>query len=151
MSELALPSMRIPAMSPQALGRVRAFEAAMMELPQEELATSHLIHGGMYARSITLPVGVVLTGAEIKLATVLIISGHVTVHLGDDSVELTGYHVLPASKGRKQAFVAHADTHMTMLFPSEAQSTEQAEQQFTDESERLMSRHGINHIHITGE
>jgi hypothetical protein len=143
--------MRIAAMSPEAIGKVRALEALVADLPQEDIATEHLIHAGMYARTITIPTGVMLTGAEIKLATVLIVSGHVSVYLDGQSVELVGHHVIPASKGRKQAFVAHADTRLTMLFPTDAITIEQAEDQFTDEAHRLMSRSGVNHVHITGE
>ena len=43
------------------------------------------------------------------------------------ATDLCGYHVIPASAGRKQVFVAHADTDLTMLFPSHAATVEDAE------------------------
>ena len=65
--------------------------------------------------------------------------------------ELIGYHVLPAAAGRKQAFLALADTDLTMLFATDARDIATAEGQFTTEPERLMSRapDAINIVTIT--
>lgn len=142
----------ITSMTPEAIDKVRQLEARTAELEQVEIPTDHVLHGGMYARTIKIPAGVLLTGVHIKLATMLVISGHVTVFVGDGSIEITGYQVLPASAGRKQAFLAHADTFVTMLFPSEAASIEAAEHEFTDEADRLLSRRqACESITITGE
>jgi hypothetical protein len=138
-------------MSREAIERVRALEAQVLALPQTEIATRHVIHGGMYARTIRVPAGVLLTGAEIKIATVLVIHGHSLVTLGEQTVELVGHNVLPASAGRKQAFLALADTDLTMVFPTSARTVEEAENQFTDEADQLFSRHGENVVIITGE
>lgn len=142
----------IAPMTPEAIDKVRQLEARTAELEQVEIPTDHVLHGGMYARTIMIPAGVLLTGAHIKRATMLVISGHVTVFIGAGTIEITGYQVLPASAGRKQAFLAHADTFVTMLFPSEAASIEAAEHEFTDEADRLLSRRqACESITITGE
>ena len=142
----------IAPMAPEAIDKVRQLEARTAELEQVEIPTDHVLHGGMYARTIKIPAGVMLTGALIKRATMLVISGHVTVFVGAGTIEINGYQVLPASAGRKQAFLAHADTFVTMLFPSEAASIEAAENEFTDEADRLLSRRqACESITITGE
>lgn len=142
----------IAPMTPEAIDKVRQLEARTAELEQVEIPTDHVLHGGMYARTIRIPAGVLLTGAHIKRATMLVISGHVTVFIGAGTIEIAGYQVLPASAGRKQAFLAHADTFVTMLFPSEAASIEAAEHEFTDEADRLLSRRqACESITITGE
>ena len=142
----------IAPMTPEAIDKVRQLEARTAELEQVEIQTDHVLHGGMYARTIRIPAGVLLTGAHIKRATMLVISGHVTVFIGAGTIEITGYQVLPASASRKQAFLAHADTFVTMLFPSEAASVEAAEHEFTDEADRLLSRRqACESITITGE
>ncbi|BCB27047.1 hypothetical protein SKTS_19330 [Sulfurimicrobium lacus] len=153
MTGLALAESRLPAMSDDAIDKVRSLEAAMRGMPQVAPRTEHLIHGGMYARTIRIPAGAVLTGAFIKLATVLIVNGECTVFTGGDTLELRGYHVIPASAGRKQVFIAHVDTDLTMLFPSSAASVEQAEAEFTDEYPMLLSRQIAEQdsIIITGE
>jgi hypothetical protein len=149
----ALTAGRIPAMTDEAIARVRRLEAALLELPQVPIATDHVLHGGMYARTIMIPAGVVLTGALIRVPTVLILAGDATVDTGEDAVRLTGYHVLAASAHRRQAFLAHADTWLTMVFATRAATVEQAEDEFTDEAHLLLSRQlgAVNAIHITGE
>lgn len=138
-------------MSADAIARVRAMEAEAALLPQVDIHTRNLLHAGLYARTIRLPAGAALTGALIKIATVVIVSGHVSIYVDGEVIELAGYHVLPASAGRKQAFLAHADTDITMLFPSRAATVEAAEAEFTDEADRLLSRsHGSTSL-ITGE
>jgi hypothetical protein len=153
MNELVSTEQRIPAMAPQAIERVRALESAIAARPQFMVETDHVLHGGIYSRTVLVPAGAVIAGALIKIATTLIVSGDCTVFVGDDAVRLTGYRVLAASAGRKQAFVAHADTYLTMVFQTNAATVEQAEAEFTDEADKLISRtdFGVNTFTITGE
>lgn len=153
MHDLAPRQARIPAMSDEAIGNVRRLESLARELPQVRIVTRHVIHGGMYARTVCVPANVMITGALVKLPTLLIVDGDAVVHLDGESARLTGHCVLPASAGRKQAFVALADTHITMLFPTAARSVAQAEREFTDEVDLLASRLDpeTNHVIITGE
>ncbi|MFM8899156.1 MAG: hypothetical protein ACKOF9_04300 [Burkholderiales bacterium] len=144
---------RLPAMTAQAIDKVRAIEAAILSLCEEvEFPTEHLLHGGMYSRTLRMQAGQVLTGALLKLPTVLIVSGDCAVFIGEQTIELRGYTVLPGSAGRKQVFLAHTDVCMTMLFPSQAQTVAQAEQEFTDEYALLMTnRQDCVKTLITGE
>lgn len=139
----------IPAMSPAAVNRVRELEQAVLQHKQVPIVTHHLIHAGMYARTVTIPAGAVITGALIKRATILILNGDATVATGNDAPRLTGYHVIPASAHRKQAFLAHADTQLTMLFPTNSKDVRAVEQEFTDEADLLMSRAEGNVVTIT--
>ncbi|WP_369952278.1 hypothetical protein [Ralstonia syzygii] len=144
----------IPAMSDDEVDQVRRLERALLSGgAQVELPTSHVLHAGMYSRTVHIPADIVLTGALIKVATLLIVSGDATVFVGSESVRLRGYHVLPASAGRKQAFIAHAETALTMLFPTRAQTVEEAETEFTDEANLLLSRQHAEQqtLTITGE
>lgn len=149
---MSLPA-TIRSMSPAQVSAVRRLESAARELPQVAIDTHHAIHAGTYSRTIRIPAGVLLTGAEIKCATLLVFNGHAAVTLGDEVVELSGYHVIPAMPGRKQAFRTFADSHLTMVFASSAASVEAAESQFTDEPHLLMSRQpgANNSVIITGE
>lgn len=153
MSNLVAAESRIPAMTPEAIGKVRELEAITRELPQVEIATDHVLHGGMYARTITIPAGVLLTGVFIRVPTLLVFDGNATVNAGDEPVTLVGYHVLAASAHRRQAFLAHADTRLTMVFATRAKTVAEAEDEFTDEAHLLFSRKpgAVNHINITGE
>lgn len=152
MTELVLPSgVSLREMSDTEVSRVKALENEIIEKPQVELEMDHVIHGGMYARTCYVPAGVVFTGALIKIPTMVIVSGDVSVFVGDNVFRLGGYFVLPANTGRKQAFVAHADSTITMIFPTSGKTVEECEAEFTDEADRLMSRGSDhNHVLVTG-
>jgi hypothetical protein len=139
-AELVPSAPRIAAMGDAAIDQVRRLESLARELPQVALETSHVLHAGLYARTVFVPAGVVITGALVKLATLLVIEGDVLVHVDGEPLRLRGHQVLPAAAGRKQAFFAQADTHITMIFPTAARSVAEAEREFTDEAERLASR-----------
>lgn len=153
MNELAAVGNHIPAMSDMAIDKVRKLESLSLRMPQVDIETSHFIHGGIYTRTIMIPAGVMITGVLIKVATILIIQGDVTAYIGDNTIELHGYNILPASANRKQAFVAQTDTYMTMIFPSKAKNIKEAEEEFTDETHMLISRKHdmVNQTAITGE
>ena len=154
MNSVQIADSGIPAMSQRAIDKVRELTELVKAAPQYALKTNHIIHGGMYSRTITMPAGHVLTGALVKVSTLLIINGHVTAYLGDiGSAEFKGYGIVPASAGRKQAFISHTDADITMVFATEATSVEEAESEFTDEADMLLSRSiiGSNNVLITGE
>lgn len=143
------------------LAAICALEDISLErCEQLEIPTEHLLHAGMYARTIRLPWneriesegGVVLTGALIKRATVVIVSGLTRMLADDGWVELDGYNVLAGAAGRKQVFWTRGPVEITMLFPTTARTVEEAEAEFTDDCERLSSRRGDpNTVRATGE
>lgn len=153
MNELAPTKNCIPPMSDAAIDKVYQIETISREFPQTDIPTSHVVHGGMYARTIMIPANTMLTGALIKIATILIVQGDAIIYIGDKSIELHGYNVLPASAYRKQAFIAQTDTYLTMIFPTTAKNISDAEDEFTNESKILMSRHvnAKNQVIVTGE
>lgn len=128
------------ALSNAALAGVMKAQDAILELPQVEIQTEQFIHGGVYVRTIRLDAGIVLVGALVKIPTTLIVSGKTRVFTGESWIELAGFHVIPAGAGRKQMFVTEEPTAITMIFKTDATSIEQAEEEFTDEHEQLMSR-----------
>lgn len=139
---LAEPIKTLPAMTEEAVDQSRQVEARMLGMPQVELPVSHALHAGMYHRTITIPAGVAITGALIKLPTLLIVDGDCEVFTGAEVASLQGHHVLQCQPNRKQVFLAHSDTHLTMIFPTRAETVEEAENEFTDEAARLQSRQG---------
>lgn len=130
----------LPVMGQSEVDSVRELETAAMRLPQVHIPTDHVFHAGMYARTIKIPAGVALTGAQIKIPTILIISGDTLVYGKNGATRYTGYHVALGQRGRKQAFYALQDTWLTMLFPTGATTVDEAEREFTDEYEKLFSR-----------
>lgn len=139
MTQLA-NSVGIPTMSYESINKADEMENAIFKCPQLDIETSHVLHGGIYTRTIYLPKGALISGVLIKIDTVLTLSGHLGICLGDKTVEYNGYHVLPAGAYRKQIILALNDSHMTMSFATNASTVEQAEEEFTDEAHNLASR-----------
>lgn len=137
MSDLIIKSMDVAA-----IDQVRALEDAAMKMPNVQLKTDHTFHAGVYTRTIFLPTGMMITGALIKIPTVVITSGSLIAYTGEGLKPLEGYHVLQAEAGRKQAFVAGADSYITMIFATNATTIEEAEREFTDEYELLLTNRG---------
>lgn len=134
----------VPATSPELLLKVRDFERAAIRADQVPVATEHLLHAGMYARTVRLKPGTAITGALIKRATMLVIQGSVLMLVNAGFADLHGYNVIPASAGRKQVFVARSDVDITMIFPTAARTVGEAEAEFTDEVDLLLSRRDSN-------
>lgn len=142
----------LPATAPDALAKIVAIEKWVLGLDQVKLPTEHVIHAGMYARTIKMPAQTILTGALMKRSTLLILSGSALVLVGDEWVEFEGYNVIPGSAGRKQVCVSRSLVIATMLFPTQARTVEDAEAEFTDEAAGLMSRwQDANTVVITAE
>lgn len=121
----------------------KQFESLIKELekcPQPKVRTEHHLHAGVYSRTIYIPAGCVAVGLTIKLATQLICAGHFRLTDGSSTQEFKGYHVLDGLPGRRAAAYAIKDSAFTMLFATEAKTVEEAENEFTDEPERLLTR-----------
>lgn len=134
------PREALPAMAEADIGKVRALEQAIAAGPQIDIPITHTLHAGVYARTARVPAGAMITGALIKIPTVLVINGDATIFIGEGSIRLAGHHVLSAQAGRKQVFLAHAETYLTMVFPTHAATVEEAEAEFTDEVDLLQTR-----------
>lgn len=120
--------------------KVRVLEAALAQLPQVDLQTTHVIFGGMCARTIFIPAGVALTGALTNIDNICVVQGDITVTTDDGPMRLTGFNVLPASKGAKRAGVAHSDTWWTCLWCTDLTNIEAIEDEMTSESAMLQTR-----------
>lgn len=139
---LAYPT--LPAMTDDQIDLVCRAEEALHDAPQTEITTNHLFHAGMYARTMRLPAGNVLVGALVKVPTVVFFSGEADVFIGDQTIRLSGFHVIPADAMRKQMFLAHTDCDITAIFPTDAKTVEAAEAQATDKPDTLLSRRNRN-------
>lgn len=145
-------SKTLAAHSPETLAAVRMLEAIVGSAEQIEVTTEHLLHGGMYSRTIRIPADSVITGAYIKVPTVLVVHGDADVLTGDRWVSLSGYSVLAGRALRKQVFVTRSAVEMTMVFATQARTVEEAERELTDEYDKLMSHSGLrDEVSITGE
>ena len=153
MSELTPLYTRLPPSTPEAIDKVRVLTEGLQQLPQVLFVTEHLLHAGLYTRTIRLPFDTVCAAVLIKLPTVLIIQGDCDVWSNDELIRTHGYSVLPGSAGRKIAFVTRSDVAMSMVFPSAATTVDEAQREFTDEHDLLvpLERADAHEVLITGE
>jgi hypothetical protein len=119
---------------------VRALESALLQMPQVDLQTSHVVHGGLCARTILIPAGTVLTGALTAKDNVCVICGDITVTTDAGPQRLTGFHVIPANAGAKRVGIAHADTWWTTLHRTELTDIKAIEDEMTPEAAQLQTR-----------
>ena len=140
MTQALAPQNALPPATIEDLGKIDAFTEKLRQAPQVHLQTEHILHAGMYARTLRLPAGVVITGCKYKVPTVLVVHGKARVYAGGEWHHVEGYQCFPALAGRKQVFLAIEDTEITMTCRSLAKTVEEAERHMTDEFEQLMSR-----------
>lgn len=128
---------------------VKRLEEIILQLPQVDLKTESVIHGGMCARTIFIPAGTVLTGALTNLDNICIVCGDITVTTDEGPRRLTGYNVLGASMGYKRVGITHADTWWTMMFKTDSTDPDEVEREMTDEHNALQTKRsalGMNSV-----
>ena len=135
-----MPTLDHPLTGMASVQSVQELERILLAAPQVHLATSHLVHGGMCARTILIPAGTVLTGAQSRIDNICIAHGDIDVTTDQGVVRVTGYCVLPAHAGFKRAGVAHADTYWTTIWPTALTDLDDIEDEFTPESGMLQTR-----------
>jgi len=128
------------AVLPSSKDRVQTLEDCILQVPQIDLKTAHELSGGVYARTIYIPAGTVLTGASHKKDHINIVQGDITVSTDDGMKRMTGQHVIPTKAGMKRVGFAHADTIWTTLCATNLTGIEEIEAELVDEPERLQTR-----------
>jgi hypothetical protein len=119
---------------------ISRLEAAVLDLPQTDLRTEHALSGQVYARTIHIPAGTVLTGATHKKDHVNIVCGDITVTTDQGPTRITGYRVIATKAGSKRAGFAHADTTWTTLCHTALDDIEAIEDELVEESAQLQTR-----------
>jgi hypothetical protein len=99
--------------------KILDFELIAKTFPQIEIPVTHRIHGGMYAREITIPKDTILTGHIYKFDHFdVMISGDITVSTDTgERKRFTGYNCFKGMSGKKRAGYAHEDTIWITFHP----------------------------------
>lgn len=133
-------TMELSPMSPEALSEMRRLESIVATCPQIQLKVIQKLFAGMYYRTLFVPKGCIAFGSLQKIPTLLIASGSFLLTSGAQVFRVDGYRVLEGAPGRKQLVRALEDSVFTMVFPTNAKTVEEAEEEFTDEFENLQTR-----------
>ena len=99
--------------------KILDFEAIAKTFPQIEIPVTHYIHGGMYARQITIPKDTILTGHIYKFDHFdVMVSGDITVSTDSgETKRIKGYNCFKGMSGKKRAGYAHEDTTWITFHP----------------------------------
>ena len=100
--------------------KVLKLEEAMQALPQVDCPVRNLFAPGMYAREITIPAGVVLTGAVHKTDNFVVLSkGRLRLVTESGPVDIEAPHTMVCKAGTKNAALALDEAVWTNFFPTD--------------------------------
>ncbi len=122
---------------------VERLERMALAMPQVAIHTEHVISGGMYARTITIPADTVLTGAAHKTDHLCVSMGDIEVLTDDGPKRLTGLHVLATKAGVKRAGYTHGPTRWTTICRTDRTDVQDAEDELVERPETLQTRNPL--------
>ena len=131
------------------LDKVEMIEAIMAEKPQVDIPVRHYFANGVYAREITIPAGVLLTGRIHKYENLNILSeGEISVLTENGMERFKAPAVIVSPPGTKRIALAHTRCVWTTILGTRETDPEKIEQQFTvatsrhfDEFQRQLMGH----------
>ena len=103
-------------------------------MPQYELMTDHIFHGGMYCRQVFRHAGVLIVGkVHKKEHFYMIVSGTVAITTDDGAIEVTGPYLFCSKPGTKRAVLALTDTLCITIHRVDSDTVEDAESELVEE------------------
>jgi hypothetical protein len=113
--------------------RVLRLERALESAPQVDCPVRHYFVPGMYAREMTIPAGVVLTGAVHKTEHLSTISaGRIIVQTDDGVIEIAAPYTFVSKPGAKRAGYALETTVWTTYHATETTDLDALVEELTE-------------------
>ncbi len=112
--------------------KVERLEAVLEKYPQVECPLVHHFAPGIYAREMTIPAGVIATGAVHKTEHLSIVVGHCLLTTDDGVKEFKGHNTFVSKPGAKRALTAISDTVMTTIHPTSTTDLEKLVEELTE-------------------
>jgi len=124
---------------------IHKFENILSKFPQIKIKTKHYFTEGVYAREITIPAGVILTGKTHKTEHLNIISkGEIKILTENDVQHVKAPYTIKSKPGVKRVGHAVTETVWTTIHPNKDNITDlkKLEEIFIDNSEYLKIENG---------
>ena len=99
--------------------KVCRLERVLEKSPQVECPVRHHFAPGVYMREMTVPAGVIATGAVHKTEHLTIVCGHCHLTTDEGTREFCGYEVFLSKPGAKRAIYAIEETKVTTVHVTE--------------------------------
>lgn len=117
--------------------KVHAFENIVLQHEQVPIETKHYFSKGVYAREISIPKGVILTGHIHKYTNLNIISkGKIRVLIDDKLVDIEAPATIVSPPGTKRIAIALEDTIWTTIHGTDETNIDKIEHQFIAHNEQ---------------
>jgi hypothetical protein len=126
-----------------AIQSIIALEDEILKLPQVELPITHDFIEGVYARTMFIPAGTVLTGAVHAHDCFTVIRyGDLMIYTEDGMVQVNGGDMLPSKAGIKRAGYAITDVLITgfMANPTNETDPDKIWEFYTVPNDALLAR-----------
>lgn len=137
MTETTAIDLHDPTLPSDMRGRIEALESQIEKMPQAECPVRHHFAPGIYAREMTIPAGVVLTGAVHRTEHLNVISkGRITVSTDDGMRELSAPCTFISKPGTKRVGYAHEETIWTTIHATETTDIDQLVEELTESTAR---------------
>jgi hypothetical protein len=151
--QLSLPFNSLPATSAVGIANINAMTTIIRKVGSDKFKTKHLVNGGIYTRTVIVPAQTMFTGVLLKVPTTLIVVGKISIYIGEKTIRLKGYNVLPGSANRQCAFYTHSTVGMSMCLATKSTSVAEIQKEFTDETHLLVPLENTDEheIVVTGE
>jgi len=132
----------------EARRKVAALEAAMQSQPQVDCPVKHHFAPGVYIREMTIPTGVVLTGAVHKTSHLSMLSkGHIYLVGDTDTVELRAPATVLSQPGTKRAIYAVEEAIWTTIHATDTVDLDELVAELTEsKSDELLG--GANNTQL---
>lgn len=114
--------------------RIYELEQITKQLPQVEMVTEHAFCSGVYARTLKIPAGVLLTGAMHRDESFFVVrSGHLLVSSGGEAVSVDPGFMTITKPGEKRVGIAVTDCVVTTFHanPDELREPQEIWDNFT--------------------
>lgn len=112
--------------------RVERLESILEKSPQAECPVRSHFAPGVYVREMTVPAGVIATGAVHRTEHLTIVVGHCHLTTDEGVKELVGFHIIHSKPGAKRAIYAIAETKVSTIHPTEETDLDKLCEQLTE-------------------
>jgi len=112
---------------------VEALQVELSKLPQVELPTEHIFHGGMYCRQLFQPAGSLVVGkVHKKEHFFMVVQGTVAVTGDGETLLYTAPFMLTSKPGTKRALYAETDVVYMTIHRADSTTIEAVEDELVE-------------------
>ena len=118
---------------------VEALQVELSKMPQVELPTEHLFHGGMYCRQLFQPAGSLVVGkVHKKEHFFIVVQGTVAINGDGETLLCTAPFMLTSKPGTKRALYAETDVVYMTIHRADSTTVEAVEDELVEDDPTSM-------------